>query len=111
MVKLKHKRTRAHIIRYLQEVQQANIVQIQDHLNHIMKKHQPSIYRLGNILARGPEFNKVGMETVQAGPHGIPVPEEMGCLPTRKVTVWELNPGAEPWKPERRADGTFGSSD
>ena len=90
MVKLKHKRVRAHIIRYLEEVGSANIIEIEDHLNSIMKKHQPSIYRLMNILARGPEFEKVGKERVAAGPRNIPVPEGMDCLPSREVTVWEL---------------------
>ena len=110
MVKLKHKRVRAHIIRYLEEVGSANIIDIEDHLNSIMKKHQPSIYRLMNILARGPEFEKVGMERVAAGPRNIPIPEGT-YLPTREVTVWELRPGAEAWMPSRRADGTFGSSE
>ena len=107
MVKLKHKRASAHIVRYLEQEGQANIIQIKSHLDTIMKKHQPSIQRLGNILARGPEFNKVGMETVRAGPVGS-IPPNIR-VQTRKVTVWELTTGAEPWMPLRSADGRYRS--
>ena len=101
----KHKRARAHIVRFLESEGQANTVEIQEYLNSVMKKHQPTMMRLANILARYPEFNKVGIEKIMT------VVAPLGTVGygnvTRPITIWELNPGAEPWKPLRCKCGHF----